>query len=68
MMNALEEFGFNGCVPAIEEITLFTAETALALRLRANRISYDPVVNTAAYLFHDSIGCPVRQLTLRPLC
>jgi len=30
-VNGFHEPSFNGCVPAIEELTLFTTETALAL-------------------------------------
>ena len=59
MVDGLKEFGLDGCVPAIEELTLFTTETALARRLRSNRISYDPVVGTAAFLCHDFLKTSV---------
>jgi len=54
MVDGLKEFCLDCCVPAIQKLSLLTTETALALRFRSNRISYDPVVGTAAFLCHDN--------------
>jgi len=52
MMNGFHEPSLNGCVPRIEELTLFTTESAFAPRLRAMVISNNPMVNAVVDIFH----------------